>query len=539
LQIGRVFKRNNLPDSALYHYQHALSIYKKIKNTERTATAYTNMSGACELQREYEDGLNYAQRAMDLWAKDSLKYYKGIVSAYNNMANCYDHLHQPDDAILYNKKALVFIHRLNSEQQQQVHWGDTEYGLSNRYVLKEDFESAEPHMEQALALFIQQKDKFGEGMAYEHLGLIAMNMRKQEVAEHFYARAEETYKAIEDSIGLSNIYFNLGELHFSQKNYSASKTMYGQALSFFQGSDKVFPRSIRDGIEVVKDRIKHEKLYFSLSILGLIAIMLCIFALWKWFAFQKQEMLARQERKAIIVQKELLETKRLNILQQERLMSKEKEVVASQKKLLKLKENFDQIRHNIIKTNISTIENYITTSITSPTVKVPDKNLSTALAVIKRLQHVAEKPFYGQRKQMTLGHLVEEMHIIAEETCCMNVQLYAEIDDAHNYPVKVFVQSNIESIIYIAFNNIRQHANCQYASLSFAVDENGMLITIEDNGVGFNPEAIRAGAEGLSNIKVAVQKLNGSHNIHSVIGEGSKIEVSIPSFLDEKNSFNL
>ena len=521
LQIGIVFKRKNVPDSAIYHYQSALNLYTKIKHTERTATAYTNISGAYELKRQYHDGLACAKEALKLWATDSLKYYRGIVSAYINISNCFESLQQLDSAIVYNEKALNFIYSLDSEQQQQVHWGDAEYGLSSRYIKKENFEKAQIHMDQASKLFIQQGDKIGEGMAYESLGMIAMNNKRDEVAEHFYFQARKNYQTIQDSMGLCNIYSNLGELYYHQKNYAKSKKSYEQALSFHQGSDNSFLDSIKNRIETVESRIKNENLYLYLSISGLLVLTICsfIFLIWKWVSFRKEQ--------------ELLETKRLNLLQQERLTSKEKQLVTSQKKLLQLKENFDQIRHNIIKTNISAIENYVRTSINSPIKNAPDESLSAALAIIKRLQHVVEKPFYGQQKEISLGHLVKEMHIVAEQICCMRVQLYKEIDDARNYPVKALVQSNIEAIIYIAFNNIRQHANSQSSSLSFSVDENGLLLTIEDNGGGFNPEKIREGAEGLSNIKLAAERLNGSYNIHSTIGEGTKIEVSIPSFLDE------
>ncbi len=529
LQIGSVFMRKSLADSVLYHYLSALHLYTKIKDTERTATAYTNMSMAYQLRRQFHDGLFCAKEALKLWATDSLEYYQGVISAYNNIANCFESLQQLDSAIFYNKKALIFIDKLNNEQQKQVHRGDTEYGLSSRYIKKENYKEAQIHMDRASKLFIQQEDKIGEGMAYESLGIIAKKRKKDEVAEHLYLKAGEIYREIEDSTGVCNIYYNMGELYYNQKNYSKSKKSYEQALSFHQGSDKTFLQSIKNRIETVESQIKNKRLYLYLSILGLVVVIICTFSFWKLSSLRKKQILAEQERKAILVQQELLETKRLNLLQQERLTSKEKEVVESQKKLLKL----DQIRHNIIKTNISAIENYIRTSANNPQIKAPNGSLNSALAIIKRLQHITEQPFYGQREKMSLGHLVEEMHIIAEEICSMNVQLYEEIDDAFNYPVKVSVQSHIEAIIYIAFNNIRQHADCQCSSLCFSVDENGLLLTIEDNGGGFNSEEIRKGAEGLHNIKLAVQRLNGSYNIHSIIGEGTKIEVCIPSFVDE------
>lgn len=60
------------------------------------------------------------------------------------------------------------------------------------------------------------------------------------------------------------------------------------------------------------------------------------------------------------------------------------------------------------------------------------------------------------------------------------------------------------------------------------IDTN-LLITIEDNGVGFNAEntALKKGV-GLDLIKTQIKNLNGHIQITSIENKGTSIEISVP-----------
>jgi signal transduction histidine kinase len=57
--------------------------------------------------------------------------------------------------------------------------------------------------------------------------------------------------------------------------------------------------------------------------------------------------------------------------------------------------------------------------------------------------------------------------------------------------------------------------------------ENGLVsLSVHDNGTGFDPEKITAGA-GLENVRVRVASYNGKMNIYSLPGKGTEVTIEI------------
>jgi hypothetical protein len=82
----------------------------------------------------------------------------------------------------------------------------------------------------------------------------------------------------------------------------------------------------------------------------------------------------------------------------------------------------------------------------------------------------------------------------------------------------------------------------RFVKISAEVKNNIAVIKVEDNGIGIEPEYqdkvfdmfFRASSQGLGsgiglyNTKHALDKLDGTIKLHSVLGEGSLFEVIIP-----------
>ncbi|XID91085.1 sensor histidine kinase [Paenibacillaceae bacterium WGS1546] len=85
-----------------------------------------------------------------------------------------------------------------------------------------------------------------------------------------------------------------------------------------------------------------------------------------------------------------------------------------------------------------------------------------------------------------------------------------------------------------AFNNVLKHAQSTYVSLELIFQgEDSVQMLIEDNGVGFYPEAVEARSKshshfGLIGMKERVELLQGQMEINSRIGQGTKIKINVP-----------
>jgi len=84
-----------------------------------------------------------------------------------------------------------------------------------------------------------------------------------------------------------------------------------------------------------------------------------------------------------------------------------------------------------------------------------------------------------------------------------------------------------------ALRNIVRHANAGYATVLISAAQGGLHLSIEDDGVGFDPKTVGAKARlGLVSMQERVRLVGGSLTIHSEPGNGTRIDLRVP-LLDE------
>lgn len=79
-----------------------------------------------------------------------------------------------------------------------------------------------------------------------------------------------------------------------------------------------------------------------------------------------------------------------------------------------------------------------------------------------------------------------------------------------------------------ALTNIANHANAQNVEINIRKQEQSLLVTIQDDGKGFDLSAIPSGHYGILGIQERVRLLNGSFDIQSGKGSGTTLRVEIP-----------
>ncbi|MBO9599107.1 MAG: sensor histidine kinase, partial [Cohnella sp.] len=88
-------------------------------------------------------------------------------------------------------------------------------------------------------------------------------------------------------------------------------------------------------------------------------------------------------------------------------------------------------------------------------------------------------------------------------------------------------------LVQEAFNNALKHAQATYMSLEIAFREDTVELVVEDNGIGFNPEAVVAKARydsrfGIIGMKERVELMQGKIDIKSAKGQGTKLNIEVP-----------
>ena len=108
------------------------------------------------------------------------------------------------------------------------------------------------------------------------------------------------------------------------------------------------------------------------------------------------------------------------------------------------------------------------------------------------------------------------------------VEIESEIDSIDN----LFNESeeiSVYRIIQESLNNVIKHSNAANAMVKIKRTESQILVTIADNGKGFDTANLNSGL-GLVGLKERAQLLNAEFLIESKIGKGTAIQVEIRLF---------
>jgi len=83
-------------------------------------------------------------------------------------------------------------------------------------------------------------------------------------------------------------------------------------------------------------------------------------------------------------------------------------------------------------------------------------------------------------------------------------------------------------IVHEALTNVRRHAQAKQAIVTFEEKAGGALVTIEDDGKGFTPDAAGARHDGLTSMRERAAAIGGELTIESTPGRGTRVLVHLP-----------
>jgi signal transduction histidine kinase len=84
-------------------------------------------------------------------------------------------------------------------------------------------------------------------------------------------------------------------------------------------------------------------------------------------------------------------------------------------------------------------------------------------------------------------------------------------------------------IVQEAFTNVLRYANARSVHVSLRADGEQLILSVADDGCGFDPAAVAAGEHfGLVGMRERVAALHGALDIDSAAGEGARITVQLP-----------
>jgi signal transduction histidine kinase len=114
----------------------------------------------------------------------------------------------------------------------------------------------------------------------------------------------------------------------------------------------------------------------------------------------------------------------------------------------------------------------------------------------------------------------------------IDVAVLCTLDDSHLSDLQA---TALFRIAQEALTNVARHAHARHVRIYVSPVPDGTRMVIEDDGVGFDAQAVRRrGSLGLLGMKERTLQLGGRFDVSSQSGAGSRLEVRIPK--DEEDS---
>jgi NarL family two-component system sensor histidine kinase YdfH len=105
-------------------------------------------------------------------------------------------------------------------------------------------------------------------------------------------------------------------------------------------------------------------------------------------------------------------------------------------------------------------------------------------------------------------------------TCELEIQDIPELRER-------IVESVIRNVAE-GLTNVGRHAQAQKVAIVVSMKQDVLLVTVQDDGQGFDPNVIPSGHYGLLGIQERMRLLGGSLEIQSSIGYGTRLEMRFP-----------
>jgi len=127
-----------------------------------------------------------------------------------------------------------------------------------------------------------------------------------------------------------------------------------------------------------------------------------------------------------------------------------------------------------------------------------------------------------------IGFIEMIENLLVDQSKISNFKYKIEFDNNIVWAgLKGSLKMNLYRIIQEAIQNINKYARANNVLVQFKKEENGLLLIINDDGIGFNPDA-RSRGIGINNMKSRVQQLQGKISIDSQPNNGTAILIETP-----------
>lgn len=257
IELGKEYE-NTSSDTALFYYDKALTLAKKIKNKKWEAKSLYNKGSVLLNIGEYDNALEYFQNTLMINKAFSLSTNKplsivglqGICDCLNGMGLVYFRQGNYSQALEYHQKSLKICKEIGDKKGMSngytnignVHYTQGNYDKAIEYFLKSlnIFEESGNSPD----IIIVTASKKGMAQSYNNIGAVLMCQGSYDKAIDYYLKSLKIKEELGDEKGISVCFTNIGNVYYAQGSSTSSKKFtkdkYDKAIEYFLKSLKIY-----------------------------------------------------------------------------------------------------------------------------------------------------------------------------------------------------------------------------------------------------------------------------------------------------------
>lgn len=522
--MGNTFGLMEKLDSAAAYYYRSLAVFEFFGDTDKIATVYNNLSSIFTRTDQQEKALRYADSALRITSGHKDGFY------LSNLLN--------KSGILWKMRRYSESDQLNQEVYQLAGKEQDEDAL--RSVLK-DFcsHSMERGEYQLLRQYARQfavlEQKTGSqedsieasywlGAAAFYLkdmkaAALALQSAIQKAAAGRYpARMKECYE-LYSRILLVNGDVRAADRYAAIADSIEEHTMGQRVLRMVHDAEVRYQTEKKEAQlhEQARDLAESRKRILVLSAL----LLLLTFAAIMTFAWMRN-------RQRLLRQEKALRDATIKQLEQEKALAATQSVVKGQEEersrlakdlhdglggiLSSTKYSFNTMKENFI------LPEAMATAF--------ERSMSLLDVSIAELRRVAHNMMPETLVKLTLGEALRDYCEQVTQSGALTIQ-YQEVGMdkviADN-TIKIGVYRVVQELV----TNVIRHAATDKALVQVIAADHSLHLTVEDDGAGFDPAALKGDGAGIRNVRNRVEFLGGKIEMDASPGKGTSVYIEIP-----------
>jgi len=535
--LGLIFQNQGNYEKSLEYGLLGLRIIETLNDKSMTASAYLNIGNVYFLKEEYQTAKSYYFKSLALKRVASEKTMgKNIQKTLGNIANAYQKLKMPDSAFHYFKEAIPYAIEAADLKNLCLAYNEIGYTFSGQ----KQYDSALYYYDKALTIYNERKfvNDYDLATLYQSMSHTYMDKGDLRRAVQFGVQSLDLAGRIKSLNKLKDSYELMAIVY--EKTGQAEKALDAHKM-FVVYKDSLITSEKNKQIAELQTKYETEKKNQQISILNkdnelktsslernylfigalltTLALLILLFYLWRYRTIQKQKAII-QEQKIRLREAQINAVVESQERERKRFASDLHDgmgqlVSALQMNIQSIKQGSDLEKATIQVENSEQLLNEIQGEIRNiafnlmPPVLVKEGLVPAVAELVRRLNQS------GSKKVMLSTH---------------------DVPDRFPQVVEISIYRIIQELL----SNITKHSKATEIVVSFTGFKEELVLTIEDNGQGFDLNTFQNSAHGngWQTLQTRINLVRGQIEFDTVEGrQNNTVIIHIPVVATQNSQY--